>query len=124
MINILDVILHLFKNLNKVALRRLIIFQILAEIITSIFIGNNINFVAERLKKQYEGSSSTHMAVVGRLDSLCHVQREGTVWETDLEQDTDLGTLNPLLAWLVIHKMQSSQHYPPKGGNVTPTLLL
>lgn len=98
MIIILDVILHLFKNLNKVAVRRLMIFQILAEIIRSIFIENNINFVAERLKKQHEGSSSTHMAVGGHLDSLCHVQRKGTVWEKYLEEDTDLGALNPLLA--------------------------
>lgn len=98
MINILDAILHLFKNLDKVAMRRLRIFQILAEIIRSIFIGNIINFVAGRLKKQHERSSSTHMAVVRRLVSLCHVQREGTVWEKDLEQDTDLGALNLLLA--------------------------
>lgn len=38
------------------------------------------------------------MAVVGRLVYLCHVQREGTVWGKDLEQDTDLDALNPLLA--------------------------
>lgn len=96
MINILDLILHLFKNLDKVAVRRLMIFQILAEKIRSIFIGNIINFVAERLKKQYQRCSSTHMAVVRRLGSLCHMQREGAVWEKDLEQDTD--ALNPLLA--------------------------
>lgn len=84
------------------------ILQILAEIIRSIFIGNIINFVAERLKKQHRGSSSTHMAVVRHLVSLCHVQREGTVLEKDLKQDTDLGALNPRLAWLVIQKKQSS----------------
>lgn len=74
MINILDVILHLFKNLDKVAVRRLMIFQIVAEIIRSIFIGNIINFVAERLKKQYQRWSSTHMAVVRRLVSLSHAE--------------------------------------------------
>lgn len=97
MMNILDVILHLFKNLDKVAVRRLMIFQILAEIIRSIFIGNIINFVAERLKKQHQRSSSTHLTVVRHWVSLCCVQREGAVWEKDLEQDTDLGALNPLL---------------------------
>lgn len=74
------------------------IFQILAEIIRSIFMGNTISFVAERLKKQHQRSGSTHMAVVRRLVSLCHVQREGAVSEKDLGHDTDLGALNPLLA--------------------------
>lgn len=88
MINIFEVILHLFKNLDKVAVRRLMVFQIMAEIIRGIFIGNIINFVAERLKKQHQKPSSTHMAVVRRLVSLCHMQREGARWEKDLEQDT------------------------------------
>lgn len=94
MINIVDVILHHFKNLE---VRRLMIFQILAEIIRSILMGN-VNFLAERLKKPYQRSSSTHMAVVRLLVSLCHMQREGAVSEKDLEQDTYLGALNPLLA--------------------------
>lgn len=75
-IKILDVILHLFKNLDKVAVRRLMIFQILSEIIGSMFMGNIINFVAERLKKQHQRSSSTHMAVVRCLVSVMCRGRE------------------------------------------------
>lgn len=60
MINTVDVILHHFKNLDKVEVKRLMIFQILAEIIRSILMGN-VNFLAERLKKPYQRSSSTRI---------------------------------------------------------------
>lgn len=36
--------------------------------------GNIINFVSERLKKQHQISSSTHMAVVGHLVSLSRAE--------------------------------------------------
>lgn len=54
MTNIRDLLLHIFKNLNKIAVNRLMIFQILTilyipELIRSIFTGNITNSLAERI---------------------------------------------------------------------------